>query len=353
MKLKGALHRWVVPALAASLGAIATLFAVYGAGANMRAATIGPFGPEGPRMREQLWIVPSGDPRTSLRATVFRPGENITPGLAPIGGPQRHPMVVINHGTSEATRHSVSMPVYYWLSRWFVDRGFVVVLPQRRGHGATGGELIESKGNCSDPHHYESGVVAAEDIAATVNYMAQQDFIAPSETIVVGISTGGWASLALASRNVPGVRGIVNFAGGRGGYAFGKAGAVCQQAELVAAAGKFGATAHIPSLWLYADNDSYFGPTLAKAMFDAWSAAGASGSLHVFPAYGNEGHNLADDLAGWRIWGHALTEFLQKTERHRATDEQRAEPNVLRRLKSAALGWLRTPGQSRVAGSVR
>ena len=99
---------------------------------------LGPFGPEGARMREQLWILPSGDPNMQLRATVFRPSDNAA------DVPERRPLVVINHGTDEQTRLSVSMPVYYWLSRWFVDRGYVVVIPQRRGHGATGGDLIES-----------------------------------------------------------------------------------------------------------------------------------------------------------------------------------------------------------------
>ena len=33
----------------------------------------GGFGPEGPRMREQLWILPSGEAGRDMRATVFRP----------------------------------------------------------------------------------------------------------------------------------------------------------------------------------------------------------------------------------------------------------------------------------------
>lgn len=36
-------------------------------------STFGAFGPEGSRMREQLWILPSGDANISMRATVFRP----------------------------------------------------------------------------------------------------------------------------------------------------------------------------------------------------------------------------------------------------------------------------------------
>ena len=33
----------------------------------------GGFGPEGSRMREQLWVLPSGEAGRDMRATVFRP----------------------------------------------------------------------------------------------------------------------------------------------------------------------------------------------------------------------------------------------------------------------------------------
>ena len=122
-------------------------------------------------MREQFWLLPSGDASVALRATVFRPAGGIA---------ERHPLVVINHGTSEANRMSVSMPVYYWLSRWFVDRGFAVVLPQRRGHGATGGTLVEAVGDCANPDHFRSGVIAAQDVGATVDFMMRQPFIDPA-----------------------------------------------------------------------------------------------------------------------------------------------------------------------------
>jgi dienelactone hydrolase len=263
----------------------------------------GPYGPEGPRLREQLWILPSGDPDRFLRATVFRP-ESTDAATA------RRPLVVINHGTSDTTRLAVSMPVYYWLSRWFVERGYVVVLPQRRGHGATGGPLVESIGSCSDPDHLDSGQVGADDIEAVVSYMAQQPFVQPDETVVVGISTGGWASLALASRNPPSVRAIVNFAGGRGGHAGGMPNAVCGQQRLIDAARAYGSTARVPTFWLYASNDSYFGPDLAKSMAAAWDDAGGLVDLDLLPPYGSDGHEVADDRAGWDIWGPALERFL-------------------------------------------
>lgn len=276
---------------------------------------VGPFGPEGPRMREQLWMLPSGSQEIQLRATVFRPDDG---PVLKVGGSSssKRPLVIINHGTSESTRMSVSMPVYYWLSRWFVERGFNVVLPQRRGHGATAGPLAEGVGSCSEPEHHKAGNIAADDIQAVVDHMTKQPFVSADEVIVVGISTGGWASLALGARNLEQVRGIVNFAGGRGGHAWGRPNQVCGSDRLIAAAKEFGSRSLTPSLWLYSKNDSYFGPDLARNMASAFNAGGGKAELQILPAYGTDGHSLADDYAGWQLWGHHLEEFLTKVLPH-------------------------------------
>ena len=293
--------------------AIGAFFAAGGT-ADAGSSKFGGFGPEGPRLREQFWVVPVADPALPLRATLFRPSDTapLPSGRMPVadGGAVKRPLVVINHGTDELTRHAVAMPVFYWLSRWFVERGYAVLLPQRRGHGATGGALAEGGDFCRDPQHHGAGVTAAADIAAAIDFMHQQSFVAPDETVVVGISTGGWASLALAALNPPGVQKIVNFAGGRGGHAYGRPRQVCAEDRLVQATGKFGRTAGVPTLWLYASNDSFFGPELATQMAAAYQAAGAPVELHVLPAYGTDGHAIADDHAGWNLWGPALERFL-------------------------------------------
>ena len=314
--------------------ALLVFFAILPVGAAERAA-LGPFGPEGPRMREQLWILPSGSADRGLRATVFRPDDALK------DRPARRPLVVINHGTSEATRISVAMPVFYWLSRWFVERGYVVVLPQRRGHGATGGPLDEAIGTCADPDHFHSGLVAADDIEAVVDYMAGQPFVATDEIVVAGVSTGGLASLALASRNPRHVRAVLNFSGGRGGHAFGRMNKVCGEQSLIEAVRDYGRTARIPTIWFYAKNDSYFGPGLAHAMARAWKDAGGSVDLNVLPAYGVEGHDVSADQAGWDEWGEALAAFLDLAVVPGPRLEASAQPTVPRPLAvnaSAAQG---------------
>jgi dienelactone hydrolase len=271
----------------------------------------GPFGPEGPRLREQLWMVPGADPAVPLRATVFRPpslahAAAANAGTAVADDPVRHPLVVINHGSDEATREAVSLPRFFWLSKWFVDRGYVVLLPQRRGYGSTGGEFVEGRDRCASPDHYGAGMAAADDIEGALRFMEARPFIAPSQTIVVGVSTGGWAALALAARNPPGVRLVVNFAGGRGGHAYGAPHAVCAPQRLIEAVGDYGRAARVATLWFYARNDSYFGPDLATSMAQAWQRSGGAVELRLLPAYKADGHEIVDDRAAWELWSGEL-----------------------------------------------
>ena len=235
-----------------------------------------------------------------LKATVFRPARNsAAPSL-------RRPLVVINHGTDAKSRHVAGLPVFHALSRWFVERGFVVLLPQRRGHGSTGGAFVEGLDPCGDADHYGSGLAAAADIEASIRFMAEQAFVDGTFIVVAGTSSGGWASLALASRNVAGVRLIVNFAGGRGGHAYGRRNVVCQPERLIAAAGRYARRAPVPTVWYYARNDSYFGPGLATSMAHAWETQGGSVALRMLPDVGADGHFIATDPQSWKHWVHDL-----------------------------------------------
>lgn len=280
-----------------------TLAMALSSGLAAAQTTYGSFGPEGPRMREQLWIVPGGDTKTPLRATLFRP-------TGAQSETERLPLVIINHGSDASTREAVAMPVFYWLSRWFVSRGYAVLVPQRRGHGATGGDFVEGEDSCARPDHYRAGQSAADDVEAAIGFMKAQPFVDGSRIIVAGTSTGGWASLAIAGRAIPGVRLIVNFAGGRGGHAYGRPHAVCARGQLIEATGLIAQRARVPTVWFYSKNDSFFGPELAASMAEAWATAGGRVDLNVLAPYGTDGHELVADRGSWPLWEGRLQQHL-------------------------------------------
>jgi dienelactone hydrolase len=168
----------------------------------------GPQGSESGEHREQEWRIPAAGGQQLMLTTVMRP-----PGEA------RAPLAITNHGSPDAaTRPKMPRQRYSRMAAFLVERGYVVAVPLRRGYGATGGPWAEAYGGCANPDFYRAGLEAAADIKAALDYMRTQPFVAPDRTIIVGQSAGGWGTIALSSQNPPGVTGMINFAGGRGGH---------------------------------------------------------------------------------------------------------------------------------------
>jgi dienelactone hydrolase len=276
-------------------------FALLVGAASLHAQSVpGPQGPE-TEQRRQLWLIPSTERNVLMRSTVFRP-----PGAGPF------PLVVINHGSSQRLeqRADQSVPAFVTMARWFVARGYAVVVPQRPGHGETGGSYLEDQNGCEEADFHGSGLRTADSIAAAIDYMTGQPFVRKTGVVVVGTSAGGWGALALASRNPRGVAAVINFAGGRGGRVNGEAGNNCAPSRLIEAARAYGSTARIPSLWIYAENDSYFTPTLSKRMADAYRSAGGRVDYRLVPPFGAEGHLLMQASDGAAVWGPIVERFL-------------------------------------------
>src|SRR5882757_3007605 len=140
---------------------------------------------EGDPDRRQQWLVPSPDSATSAHAILFRP-----PGEGPF------PLAIVAHATSQNVlrRAQMPQPEYRALAAWLVARGFSVLVPERPGHGATGGPYLEDQGGCDEADYAKSGRATAESIAAAMGFARQQPFIRPEGAVIVGHSAGGWGA---------------------------------------------------------------------------------------------------------------------------------------------------------------
>jgi dienelactone hydrolase len=261
----------------------------------------GPQTPEQGAFRREMWLVPSGQRGVMMRTTLFRPA-----------GPGPFRLVVVNHGTTQNAerRRMLKPPDFDSMAQWFVRRGFAVAVPQRPGHGATGGEYREDQGGCDDADFARAGLGAADSIATAVAYLRTQSFVRRTGVIVVGQSAGGWAALALASRAPDGVRAVIDFAGGLGGRSWDRPDNNCAPDRLIATAAEFGRTTRIPTLWIYTENDSYFAPRLSGAMAAAFRAAGGKADYELLPAFGDDGHFMAERPGSEAAWGPAVERFL-------------------------------------------
>ena len=124
------------------------------------------------------------------------------------------------------------------LPRFLVARGFAVLVPERLGHGATGGDYLEDQGGCDEADYARSGRATADEIRTALDYVRGQPFIRKDGAVIVGHSAGGWGALALAGEDPKAIAAIVAFAPGRGGHANDFENRICAPHTLLTAASR-------------------------------------------------------------------------------------------------------------------
>lgn len=266
------------------------------------AQVFGSSGAEGDPFRRQQWRVPSPDTDIAAHARLFRP---------PGAGPFR--LAVIAHASTQngLRRAQMSQPEYRALTAFLIARGFAVLVPERLGHGATGGRYVEDQGGCDEADYVRSGRATADEIALALDYVRKQDFIRKDAAIVIGHSAGGWGALALANADPNAISAIIAIAPGRGGHANDEPNRICAPHTLLAAAAEFGKAARIPITWLVAANDSYFAPAFSLALVDAFRGGGGKVDFRTTPAVGSEGHWMIETEAGVKAASAELARGLK------------------------------------------
>src|SRR6478735_6025477 len=187
-------------------------------------SALGPSGAEEQPDRRQQWRVPSSDQTTPARALLFRPMGD---------GPFR--LALIAHASTQNVlrRAQMPQPEYRALAAFLVARGFAVLVPERLGHGATGGRYVEDQGGCDEADYARSGRATADEIMKVLDDLRKQDFIRKDAAIVIGHSAGGWGALALANADPKAISAIIAFAPGRGGHANDEPNRICASHTLV------------------------------------------------------------------------------------------------------------------------
>ncbi len=245
---------------------------------------VGAQGAEGSPNHRQEWLLPTADQITMSRAILFRPEGK---------GPFRLALIAHASPPTREARAKMSQPEYPALAATLVARGFAVIVPQRLGHGKTGGPYLEDPEGCDSGEYVLSAQATGEAIEAAMNFMRGQPFIRKDAAVIVGEDAGGWGALYLADQSAKNVSAIVVFAPGRGGRKDNRAGAVCAPDKLIAAVTDFGDGAKVPVTWFVAQNDSYFTPDFSKQMADAFAEEAGAVDFQIVPPYGDEGHALA------------------------------------------------------------
>jgi dienelactone hydrolase len=163
-----------------------------------------------PFHREDLRIPMEAAGSRGLEAMLLRPT-----------GTRRYPLVLMSHGTPREAMRRDEMSPYrsYRQALEFARRGFAVLVFMRRGYGDSGGQYAENSGPCERRDYLRSARASASDLRAAVDAMRNRTDVSTDGMIAVGVSAGGFASLALAADPPQGLAAAINFAGGRGSRA--------------------------------------------------------------------------------------------------------------------------------------
>jgi len=204
------------------------------------------------------------------------------------------PLLVLSHGSprSPEDRLNFGAQTLHAQAEAYVAAGVAVAVPVRRGYGGSG-RYVEGFGD--RPNYYLAGMATADDIDAAIAALSTRQEIDAKRVVLMGVSAGGWGSVAAATRG--GVMGVVNFAGGRGSTGLDHVNA---EPALISAAAQYGGASHVPELWIYSANDQFFYPALAQALFQAFANAGGQATFITAPAFGDDGHRYISDIPDWR-----------------------------------------------------
>ncbi len=227
-----------------------------------------------------------------------------------IAGPK--PVIVLNHGRAveAAERAALGRARYSDASRWFAREGFIVAVPTRIGYGVSGGEDVEASGACSHRNYPPGYLAAAAQALAALDAVRARPDAMKDRSVVLGQSYGGATAVAVASLNPGGVVAAINFAGGGGGSPKEHPQRPCSPEGLKRMFTDFGAKARIPMLWVYTENDQYFGPTYPREWFEAFRAAGGTAEFVQFPPHGEDGHSLFSRFPA--AWQPKVATFLRE-----------------------------------------
>jgi pimeloyl-ACP methyl ester carboxylesterase len=245
---------------------------------------------------ETIWI-PSSEPGVRLRLVIAKPDTH---------GP--YPTIIFNHG-STGRGNNPRLYSRTWsppfLQKYFIDRGWMVIFPQRRGRGKSEGAYLEGLRNDGGGYSCELPVAlagfdrAVEDLDAVMAYLPRSPYVIPNRIVVAGASRGGILAIAYAGMHPTRFIGSINFVGGWLGRA-------CASHEIInPMLFKRGAPFRQPTLWIHGSYDQYYRLSHCRENFEKFLSAGGLGDFVAAKG----GHAL---LYRPRLWSAELDKYLRE-----------------------------------------
>jgi dienelactone hydrolase len=255
--------------------------------------------------REQLltYSVPSTFGTNKLEATLFLPEIKVW-GTGP------YPVVIWSHGDIEldhsAMRYKTRIREMA-VAREFLQLGVAVLMPARRGVGLSEGNYPKNfLAQDGDPTY--KARVHTQDVMPALTWLRNRSELDPARILLAGQSAGGYSTMYMASQNPEGVVGAIDFSGGRTDMTSRSTAGYLNQ-MMVSGFSEFGATTRVPTLWIFAENDSRYTVQTIRASHESFTKAGGKARLLLVAPIEGDGHHVYSKPELWRA---ALREYLEE-----------------------------------------
>ena len=219
---------------------------------------------------------------------------------------EKLPIALITHGKPAALSDMLNWKAsdYAGPARDLAKRGWLAVVVMRRGFGQSDGPQ-PSPVSCGSTSFVERANADADDLQAAYDAIATRPDADPERAIAIGGSAGGVAVVSLAARNPKYLRGVASVSGGLRMVDCPK------ENELVKLFAEYGAASRVPNLWVYAKNDSFFGPELVTRMHAGFLDGGGDVKLVHYDKLGEDGHDMFMSAVGRLRWLTEMDAFLR------------------------------------------
>ncbi len=272
------------------------------------------------------WAAGDADPEIAFirmeAVDTFPPARMKTEVFLPLGeGP--FPVLIFAHGrpSTRYDRSVLSNPIPFVHVKYWLKQGFAVVASIRPGYGATGGLDREGSGaaiNNDLKQCHSAGDLTPfmqrgmASVRTTLDWVKQQTWAKPKAIVLEGHGAGGFLVTTLAAENPDGVVGVINFAGGAAAFPEAGISHSCADKQLTQIFSQAGRTMRVPSIWLYAENDGFWGPDAPKKWHAAFAKHLTAPSEFILtgPLPNFDGHYLLN--YGGIVWVGSLNRFIER-----------------------------------------